>query len=306
MLARWSRIELALRDTLWSRANAGAFDRLARLHHIPRPGFFSVEAWRRFGRAVLWGPRGTPGSTFDALEGLWSDSTETIAVTLATANPDRVTGAAGAFGVKHLHRLVRLRFIRASSVPFDVGAPVSDHPYISRVFFSVGPALTSGQTSAYLELSEVATSYWEGAAWDRGEDEIHPSYQAATLEVLPFLLTEPTPGADVGTPAGPYGAPLEVQIHVERSAVVIPPTYLLDPGGVDRATVDASMPGGGIIMDQFNIDDVSPTPPTGGNQTTGPYPVYLAGDELGEIAAHVDPLLASGCRARVILRDFDV
>jgi len=317
MTARLSNLEQALRDTLIMRAPSRSIDRLAELYGLRRPDAFSAEAWRRFMRAVVWGPRGTPGCILDALEGLFWDSREVYQVTIAPGAPNTVTFVSGeevsgesvtGWTCRHVGRLVRLEFTPGSELPVDASLFDDEIPTVSPVFWTTGPAGISGATTtATLELATVGSAYWGGAKWDGGVFEV-PTTTTATLTVLPFVLREVQPGRGDDRRLDNWARPCELQILLEDTSVTVPPTYLLDPGGVDRDTVDATMPLGGILLDEFDLDgdsdgDSEP-PPTEGNQETGPNPLYLVGEELVELARIVDPLLAAGCRARVVRHVF--
>ena len=138
MLQPISQTEEAFRDTLITKAEGAAFDRLARMWGFPRLGSISISAWRKGLRATALGPRGTPGAIHEAIDGILSGGVVSVTVDQAIANPSRITASAGGpFTADHVGRLVRVA---------------------GRLYYSTSFAAT------YLELATVGTALWDAAA----------------------------------------------------------------------------------------------------------------------------------------------
>lgn len=246
MLQPISQIEAAFRDTLITKAEGTAFDRLARMWGWPRMGGITVAAWRKGLRSVALGPRGTPGAVHGAIDGALSGGVVTFTVDLAVANPDRITVTAGGpFTADHVGRLVRVAGQLYYSTAFD---------------------------PAFLTLATTSTSLWAGAAWAANASGL-------TAEVLPYIYHD---GA----------APGELHLFAGALGTTTPPTYLLDNGD---AHPGAPRPmGGHLAPSQFVADDPS----------VGPWPLYLTGDALLDLAAHIKLLTAAGTHVRAWSADW--
>ena len=314
MLQALNSLSAALRDTLIQKAGGRALDRLSGFYGIPRARAFSDAVWRSVLRSVVFGARGTPGVTLDFLSKLYTDQTEKYTVTVTHAHPSRVwfsSGPGSAWGARHLHRLCRVRFIPRSALPLDAGLVVSDPegllPWRSQLFFSSGPYLSGAATSGYLELSPYRSGYWAGCNWASGENAVdiisEPFSVTAYLDLLPFFVTEPTPGPavlprphEILLIPGEAGAPCVFRLYVDGSVLSSPASYLLEGVGVDRDTVDVNMPDQGHMFDELNVSGGASSPAEG-DQVDGPRPLYLAGDVRGGVAKLLDPLLAAGVQA---------
>jgi len=116
--------------------------------------------------------------------------------------------------------------------------------------------------------------------------------QAGAASLLPFTISEPQPDSLLGANVK---APCEVIIDViAPSLQLAPPSYLRSGG--DPRTNDLY---GAHIMDIY-----SPTEnEREGDQTTGPYPLYLPGDEFDtQTRALLEALLAAGVRLSMRLQ----
>jgi hypothetical protein len=307
MLQPISQTERALRDTLIPKAEGLALDRLATFYDLDRPDPFTDSAWRRALRAVVKGPRGTLGCTHDFIEALYAGSATEWGVTLAVASPKIVTWASGPaadFGCEHVGRFARIKYIPATAAGFDDTVPQAEWPWVEELFYTTGPDFSGGPTSSTLELAPYNSGYWKGCDWATGPTAVDPAHLDATMTLLAFVYLEPTPGPLTDDPdetvTAPYGATCEFQLYVDADLFSAPVTYLLDDTavpGIDRDVVDAAMPDQGHIMDEYNLDEVVPTPPTAGDQgAAGPRPIYLAGVD-DTVANLLDPLLAAGVQA---------
>lgn len=200
MLTPLSQTNLALRDTVLTRASGDQLRRLSKLWGVPMPTGWDEDSWREGVNAVGLGPRGTIGASFAFLEGIFQYVEEVIEVTQAAANPQRLTATAGAgtFTDDHIGRLVR------------IGA---------ELFYTVGPADVAADGGARVELAPIGNPYWDAANW---------SAFAATATVnatfLAFMICEPTPGPDA--PAT-LGSPAMLIVKLQSSgAALVPPSYL--------------------------------------------------------------------------------
>jgi len=182
------------------------------------------------------------------------------------------------------------------------------------MFFTAGPVIAGlPATSAYLDLAPFDSGYWTGCDWAAGQWSVDPAHTSATMSLFSFVYLEPTPGPLTDYPGDTLssaGQACEFQILVDDTLLAFPPTYLLDPPGVDRDLVDVAMPDGGHIMDLFDLPNVGehwdgtpaisdpPTPPQGGDPLGGgPHPLYFQGAGGFAVSSLLDLLLAAGVRA---------
>lgn len=159
MIRMLSQTEEARRDTVFTRADGVALDRLSsRLLGISRPHTYPIEAWANVLQAFVYQPRGTFRCLFEVLDALfrpWTDLTEVEGVSIALDG----TFSSANVGERHCGRWAWF---------------VSD--------------TDSSRTLVYLEsaiggsarISTVKSGYWnEWAKADTG-----------ALTFLPFVLTE--------------------------------------------------------------------------------------------------------------------
>jgi hypothetical protein len=310
MLTPFSQVELALRDTLLHKAESWIQDAIAELYGVVRPPTLSRDDWRQVLRAVCYGHRGTLGTTWAMLELAFRGSRRTISGTIDSANPhefERDGSAADNPEITCLWpgRLVRLRY--------SLQEPTGDWRSVSKILYTAnsGSIPAIGPYPSTLAFAEIATGHWTSEDCSDPLIGTGVSATAATVELLPWFLREPQPGprgSVIGShPLDELGNPIPVEwlpslgteaiveVLLEAALFTVPPTYLLDPGGVDRDTVDPLMPDGGIIMDLFGAINGTPGLVEAGNQDTGPYPVYWIDetDRTG-FARYFDPILAAG------------
>jgi len=294
-----------MRDTLITKAEGAALDRLSRFYGLQKPLAFTGKAWRRALKAVVSGPRGTLGCTHDFIEAVYSDAVKSYQVSITQAAPQVVTFVSGPVGetdfrCTHSNRLVRVRFLPRSAYPLDLALPL---PWRSRLFFVVGPSFIGGGGSATLTLAQYKTGYWDGCHWAAGANSIditaEPTAATAYMDVLPFFYTEPTPG-----PVASGGDPCLFRLYAEETLLTCPPTYLLAGSGLDRDTVDVNMPDQGHMMDEANVSNTSPEPLDAGDQAVGPRPLYLPGGRVTSIAKMLSLLLVAGVRVVEVKHDF--
>ena len=296
MLQPLSRVEEALRDTLAHKASGRALTRLGRLFGARRLENFIDGAWRRALRAVAYGARATPGTTGDFLEGAFSASNLEWSVTLDPAAPQNVTRVSGdvaAFTCEHVGKLARVKLLPASALPLETGLPARLWPRVSGLFLVEALVSPVGGASQVIKLCPVDTAQWRRADWSTGAFEVSTNalYQGATLEILPWFPIDSASAA-------------KVTVYLDGSIVTGPPTYLLDPAGVDRTSIDANLPRGGIVMDEFNLDGDDPAPTPDGDQINGPHPIYLTGEAQQRVSRIFDGLLASGVKGEIVTRDW--
>lgn len=110
--------------------------------------------------------------------------------------------------------------------------------------------------------------------------------------ILPFTISEPAP-ADSAEAARGVSRPCEVIINTTADTLDTPPTYLRE---LDTARIPPE-PHGGHIMDLFDGNpDTSQ-----GDQTLGPYPLYLPSDGETSLSSTLEKLLAAGIKLRITL-----
>ncbi len=309
MLDTLSQADKALVDTLIHKSTGAMFDSLSEMYGFSRPSGFSEQNWRHALRAVAFGQRGTLGTTWAALElGLRSEpESQTVVVTMNPATPHRLTfvsgtGAfAGGFTCLWVGRFVRLRYAG-----------------VSKILYTVGPS-TAAPPVAFVDLAPIETGLW---TIEDGAD-LDGVVTTCSLELLPFMVSEPGPGPltelPVTVPTLPDGSdtPLEwlvslgerclVDVLISAEIYPLPPTYLLDPAGVDRNVVDPNEPDGGIIMDLHGAinDTTGLLAEVGDPLGVGPYPIYLLEEATtGVLTKHFDPILAAGVDVAFGVRDF--
>lgn len=280
MLQPYSQTEQAARDTYLHKAESWAFDTLAELVGLPYNAGFSRAAWRDLLLAAAYGYRGTWTTFFAGLRALYEPQGEAVTVTRDPAAPQTLTYvsglAAGGWECSHANRLIVVE-----------GA----------VYWSTGPQIGGG-TSATLTLDAQATSYWQAADWSG-----LPAADQVVATVLPFLPVEHTPGpildnAGDQLDALTSGAGVGARIRLLLSqGFASPGSYLIDPAG---AAKPAGQPYGAHMMDLFD-----PNTPEAGDQTNGPFPLYLASaDSVESLRKILRPLLVAGVDVEPELVEF--
>jgi hypothetical protein len=265
-----SSAERGRRQTLITQARPGEdLDRLAAFYGLPRPAEWDVGAWRAATLASAQQPRGAFGQVWDFLEGATSDEQAAYPdVRLYPADPSAVTSLGGTFGAEMAQRFVRIEFLPASALPLHPRMPSQVWPRVSRVFFALGPRAGD---AAVLELVPVATSYFEAARWDVGANAVDGLYPEARLWVLPFGITRDD------------ACRFDVGLSGEGA---VPPSYLLEPAGVNRAAyVPDPPPLGSILM----ADPVTPA-----SDVEGVHPIYFDGEGGDVLEGPLRALLAAG------------
>lgn len=264
-----SGVEAGRRQTLITTAPQGeALDRVSAFYGLPRPANWNEEAWRAATLATAQQPRGAFGQVWDFLEGATSDEQEYFGdVRLWAADPSAAQSLGASFE-DVVQRFVRVEFLPASALPLPPGMPEEVWPRVSRVFFALGPRTGDPQT---LELVPVATSYHEAARWDAGANQVDDTYPEARLWVLPFGI--------VRDDACRFGVELAGQ-------GAVPPSYLLEPAGVDRATILPDPPPlGSILMAE---------PAVAAADVEGVHPIYFDGEGGDVLERPLRALLAAG------------
>lgn len=312
-----SQVDQVLHDTLIHRAEGTAFDALTNMFGFPRPPSIDEAVWRHALRAVAYGHRGTLGTTWAAVElGLRSGSaSRTVSVTLAASSPNTATFVSGSgdyasgFNSDWVGRLVRLRYHTGTS------------SYVSKVLYVQGPEqIADGAYSNTLTFADLATRLFTTEPCTSFTGTIN-----ASVELLSFTWREPSPGpVDAAPTAGApllasgdptpvewlsqpsFGVRCRIELQIEQSEFSVPPSYLLDPPGVDRSTFPGQ-PDGGIILDLFGAINDDTLVGTGDPLGDGPSPVYLIDDtSLQVLESYFDRILASGCDFEITVNDFNL
>lgn len=253
MIHTLSQTEAARRDTIFTRADGYALDRLTlELLGLARPATYPRAAWALMLRALIYRPRGTFRTLFAVLDALFSPWAE-----LAVLEGITVTSTGG---------------VTDASITNAYGSRwawfTGSDGYRALVY------VTSATTGS-LQLATVASSYFD--AW--GEEE-----RTGSLTFVPFTLTE-------------RGCVVTVLLDAELLSA--PPSYLQSPDGSARP---AGQPFGGVLLNLFDLDDETLD---FGDQTYGPFPLYLTGDDVGGVVGHVMRcLLPAGVRIEVKSSDF--
>jgi hypothetical protein len=265
-----SQTEKALRDTVITKASGEWLTRLSRVYGIPRPVAIPEDDWRAALKAAALGPRGTPGVTFDFLQGVLQTYQLEVACTVDPAQPQRLTAASGTpFTQAHVGTFVRIQL-------------EGEDEDVWPVYWISGPADIATSGGVWVELVRQSTGQWTGANWVSLSGVTN-----ATAQVLAFTLREPTPGTD--DPASKITAAVQTWLVIVNllAAVALgtPPTYLITPAGDARPVGEPY--GGHTQEDEFE----------GGSQVTGPYPPYLTGTSFGGVSTAFDLILVAGAHS---------
>lgn len=111
-------------------------------------------------------------------------------------------------------------------------------------------SVDTGTTTA--QLAKHRSEYWD--SWAEAAAGVSVSW-------LPFYIIE---------------LPAKIEIYLDVELLAVPPTYA-QPAGAARP---ATQPHGGHLL---NLLDLDPATLDYGDQARGPFPLYLAGDEVGGI-----------------------
>tara|TARA_R100001463_G_scaffold20237_3_gene49355 strand:- start:71 stop:1267 length:1197 start_codon:yes stop_codon:yes gene_type:complete len=193
-------------------------------------------------------------------------------------------------------------------------------PWKSALCWAYGPYLSGTAKTNELLLSPVNTGYWEGADWLNGQKVFSKEtvdgsggFPFAVAQFLPFRYREPTPGPLRTTLLNDtqQGDPCKIELELDISAFDIPSRYLMDPGGVDKATyVPNAPPFGPHIMDELNVSGSLPDPPDVGDPLgNGAHPLYFHFDADGGSSGKaleniIDPHLAAGVEIAISYIDW--
>lgn len=282
MLDPICQVEDAYRDTLIAKATGRGFDDLAVYYQFPRLASVSRKYWRRAMLALIYGCRGTLGTTFTVLEAIFDFYAEprmTHIVTLDPAHPTALihedafaVGGAPGWTCDHTSRLCR----------FATG------PHKGKLFWA--EHLADGK----LYLSGVQTAIWNAADWS----DLDSPLTGVQIKLLPFNYREAQPGPpwlDGNNPQGDPWHPWEQRLNmgggdqgfgedfqctfemfIDEFIWPIPATYLQEDGTVVRPTVAPGQPWGGHIMDLISAaNDPANFPESGDPFGFGPHPIYF-------------------------------
>lgn len=269
MIGSLSQTDKAIRDTTITHSTGSAFRDVVKLYGLPYPGEVLEADWREAARVMAFGPRGTPGATLAFCEAVLASHNTELLVSYSSAFPALLTPVSGAFTADQVGRWLRLE---------------SDGNLYRIASVSAGNAT----------LTTVATSLWSGANWTNSTAE------TSTATVLPFTIVERVDGrVEVLTyvqgllPPGTYmqpgsttpPAPSSVAGDTSYNSGSMDPVPDADPLiGAEARTV--GVPEGGHVQ----ADELEH-----GDQTLGPYPIYLtSGKVLPGTTSVLDAQLASG------------
>lgn len=312
MLKAFPKTIEAFRDTLVGKAEGDAHVNLSVLHGFPKPSGFIESSWREALHSAAYASRHSPGVIFRTLRELFREfDTE----------------------VKSLHKYASQKLISSTAAyifPKEVIGQLIELG--DRVYLIIAGhgSLSSGKYSG-VQLAPVDTSYFNQPDWTTTDTtETHDA------RILPFRINESgswwTPVDDQQFEALSYMALIEKQIQTESNRVcvyevevdetlkaLIPPTYLVQP--FDQVT--------GAASDEYetasnNVSSLRPTNEVFGGQVqatilndeggsattgtiaspppaqTGPYPIYMVGEEGNEtmrnLARVVDGLASAGVK----------
>lgn len=162
-----SQTAAAIRATLIQYAEGADLERLSALYGVPMPAGYDPASWREALRAVALGRRGTDQNVFAFLRGAFRYLDRDVSVTVAAANPQRITAVAGAgtFDQQDVLRWIEID---------------------GKLYRSVGPADVTAAGGGYLELEAVGNARFSGANWSASETK--------TAKLIPFTFACPTPG----------------------------------------------------------------------------------------------------------------
>lgn len=264
-------LRLAWTNTLHDSAGGTALAGLGEYYGLPKPGFMSPEAFRRFLGASAEAYRGLPNPTQFALEGALSDFATTLTVTLDPSRPSQLVSASAEFTQALVGRWVR---IPAYGL-FMVSGPAD-----------MAASATPGEV---LDLATRATSYWQAPDWSTLPGQLN-----VEAEFLAFYVVEDQagPGQTNGDVTG------TVTVYLWPDVIEgVPPTFMLpydesigplDPadyptvvsGAVPYVPIigdppdnrPAGQPYGGILL-------ADATAESGIASGEGPFALYLASDD---------------------------
>lgn len=233
MIRTLSQTESARRDTIVTRADGVALDRLSlRLWGLSRPHTYPRDAWAQMLKALMYQPRGTMRSVFAVLDALfypWTELTK-ISVTVSSSG-----------GVSH-SSLTQSHGSRWVWFTSDAGVRTLTY--------------TTSATAGSLQLAVTPSSLYDVVTGEA----------TGTLEFLPFVLTE---------------RDCVVSLLLDAELLGAPPSYLQSPDGSARPS---GQPLGGVLLNLFDLD---PDTLDYGDQTQGPFPLYLTGGEVNGVLGGV-------------------
>jgi hypothetical protein len=194
-----SQTAKAFRDTTISRSSRDWFNRVARQWGIPHPSAVPEAAWRQVVRANALGPRGVYGPAFQFVFWALSPFSTSVPVSVALANPQRLTAdVPGSFLQEHI----------------GLWAMRTDTNAVWRIDSPSDITTSSGNWVTVASLGSAP--YWAGTSFGGSE--------SFTVSLLPFTITE-KPGVFV--------------VNVSAAAVVSPPaTYMQPAGALVRAAAE--------------------------------------------------------------------
>lgn len=269
MLTSTNRLTQARDDILISEASSDSLELLSLLYGVPWLRELSESAQRKLLRTVVYSVRGTYTAFFSAIRAFYYDR----------------------------------EIVKSNAVL--VGGDLSTLPRITHADITSGYSerLVEFVTSTYSNIYYI-THATAGQAYlcpVKSSQTTQPpalnTLTTGTLRVLAFTMHERQPSANFPMSTN-LKKPCEVIIEVDSEVYEIPSTYLRENG--NARTND---PFGGHLLSLFDND---PTTPSNGNQTTGAYPLYFAGDGVNNATRSLfDHLLASGIKLTMKAKKYD-
>ena len=269
MLTSTNSLSEARNDTLISEVENDQLELLSLFYGVPWLRELSQQAQRKLLRTIVYSARGTYTAFFSAIRAFYYDRE------IVKSNAVLVGG-----DLSTLPRITHADITSGYSerlVEF-VTSTSSNIYYITHA--------TTGQ--AYLCPVQSAQTTKPPAL---------NTFTTGTLRVLVFTMHERQPTANLFKSLT-LKKPCEVIIEVDSEVYEIPSAYLRENG--NARTND---PFGGHLLSLFDND---PLTPSNGNQTTGAYPLYFAGDGVNNTTRSLfDHLLASGIKLTMKAKKYD-
>jgi len=221
--------------------------------------------------------------------------------------------------------------------------------HVSKILYTVGPPQsTSAGSYNVLQFAPIPTSYWEiedmsDPLWGEAQNSLATGDEpVCTLELLPFVMNEPSPGVygeeETNSLSAQWtsffvpsthdvfrstlGKPCYIEVLLDADAFYVPPSYLLDPAngetrynpaGSFPPTASINQPYDGQILDLFGAQNEGtvteglgePLVEAGDPLGDGPHPIYWLDDEgLAGFGKYFDPILAAGVHLETLIRNF--
>ena len=239
MIRTYSQTESARRDTIHTKADGYALDRISNLFYgVSRPANFPLDTWANVLTAWAYAPRCTIQGTWSVIDAMFRPYANLLRLNgvqiTEISNNDQVMLASQVnFSDAHAQRL----------------ALIVDGDSETLVFM---PSAGTG----YAHISRVDSGHWSG----------YSTTGTVSVIPLPYWLEERKG---------------EIILWLDGELMSAPPTYIQENSNVASP---AGQPLGGILLNLFDLD---PATLDYGDQTDGPFPLYLSGEDLGGLFGHL-------------------